>query len=75
MQTVVETVNFIRARVRNHRRFQRHLVTFDAEKNRAGLERKVSLYKRRPCAFLGDESAGPVSTVPRGYATIPGTFR
>ena len=40
----------------------------------AGLERTVSCCKRRPCAFLGDESAGLVSSVTRGCAKIPVTF-
>ena len=31
MQTVVKIVNLIRARALNHRRFQNHLATFDAE--------------------------------------------
>ena len=38
-----------------------------------GLKNSSSLQKTTLC-FLGDESAGPVSSVTRGYANIPGTF-
>ena len=37
--------------------------------------KEVSRCKRRPFAFLGDESAGPVSSVTRGCTKNPGTFR
>ena len=47
---------------------------FPRFKNCAGLERTASRCNRRPCAFLGDESAGPVSSVTRGCVKIPGIF-
>ena len=39
-----------------------------------GWKRTASRCNRRPCAFLGDESAGPVSSVTRGCVKIPGIF-
>ena len=50
-QTVVEIVNLIRAHALNHRRFQNHLVTFDAEYG------DVLFYNKLSQTFGVDEAA------------------